>query len=144
MRKIALLACGLVLLWGGIALAHVAEHRAGLRGDKVVPGPGDPDAAGRARIRSAPDAQSVCYRITFNSMAKPTSGHIHAGASGEQGEKVVKLFSSQRGKSSPIEGCRHGVTAATIERFHDNPSYVDLHNERYPDGAVRGQLRLVD
>ena len=137
----ALLACFALT---GVALAHVAEHRAGLDGSKVVPGPGDTDGSGRARIRSAPEAEAVCYRITFSGIGKATYAHIHLGAAGEQGQKVVKLFASAKGKSSPVEGCRRGVAPATIERFHDNPSYLDVHTERHPDGALRGQLRVVD
>lgn len=144
MLRILAVACGLALLFGGIAAAHVAEQRAGLSGAKVVPGPGDPDASGRARIKSASEAETVCYKIFFKGMPKPTSGHIHLGGREESGEKLVKLFASKRGKRSPIEGCRHAVPASVIERFHDNASYVDLHNDRYPDGAIRGQLRTVE
>jgi hypothetical protein len=144
MKKLLAALCALPLLVGGVALAHVAEHRAGLDGSKVVPGPGDPDGSGTARIKSASEAETVCYKIRFKNIGKATYGHIHLGASGESGDKVVKLFASKKGKSSPVEGCRHGVPPATIERFHDNASYVDIHTERFPDGALRGQLRMVD
>ena len=144
MRKLVVAICFFPLLVAGVALAHVAEHRAGLSGSKVVPGPGDPDASGRARIKSASQAETVCYRITFKGMPRPTAGHLHLGGPDETGEKIVKLFASKKGKRSPIEGCRHEVPASVIEQFHDNPTYVDLHNDRYPDGAVRGQLRFVE
>ena len=134
------------LLIAGTALAHVGEQRARLSGDNVVPGPGDPDGGGRAVIKAASEAETVCYKIRYSGIGKPTSGHIHVGAAGESGEKLVKLFASPRGKRSPIEGCRHNVPSATIEQMHDNPRghYVDLHNERYPNGALRGQLRNVE
>lgn len=144
MKKLIVASSVILLSLGGIALAHVAEHRAALSGSKVVPGPGDPDGSGRARIKSASEAETVCYKIFYKGIRKPTSGHLHLGASGESGEKIVKLFASKRGKASPIEGCRHGVSPAAIERFHDNPAYIDLHNARYPDGALRGRLRAVD
>lgn len=144
MKKIIVAICVLPLLVGGIALAHVAEHRTGLSGENVIPGPGDQDASGRVRIRSASEAETVCYKIFFKGMRKPTSGHIHLGGKDEEGEKVVKLFASKNGKSSPIEGCRHKLPGAVIEQFHDNPSYVDLHNGPHPEGAVRGQLREVE
>jgi hypothetical protein len=127
----------------GIVLAHTAEQRASLSGDSVAPGPGDPDGTGRAVIRSAPDEGILCYKIFFKGIGRAKGAEIHQGPRGVAGPTHMRLFTSKKGKRSPAEGCKSGVSVETIEAMHDDPGnyYVDVHTKGYPDGAVRGQLR---
>ncbi len=128
-----------------LAFAHVVEQRARLRGENVVPGPGDANGAGRAIIKSEDEINTICYKIRFRKIRRAMSGHIHQAPKGEEGEVVVKLFASKRGKRSPVEGCRMDIPTETITDMQENPNqyYVQLHTKRYPDGALRGQLRNV-
>jgi hypothetical protein len=136
----------LVAATAGVVWAHTAEQRARLTGGSVVPGPGDGDGSGRAVIKSAPEANTVCYKLVFKGIGRATSAHIHEAPKGESAPKELMLFSSKRGRRSPVEGCRHDISAAEIEDMHDNPAnhYVDLHSKSRPNGALRGQLRNVD
>ncbi|HYI46234.1 MAG TPA: CHRD domain-containing protein [Actinomycetota bacterium] len=126
-----------------IVLAHTAEQRASLSGDSVAPGPGDPEGTGRAVIRSAPDEGILCYKVYFKGIGRARGAHVHQGPRGVAGPTHMRLFTSKKGKRSPVEGCHSGVGVETIEAMHDDPSnyYVDVHTRAYPDGAVRGQLR---
>lgn len=148
MRRLVLCLSVLVVFGvsAGVVLAHTAEQRAALKGDNVAPGPGDPDGSGRARIKSASEAETVCYKVIFKGIRRATGAHIHQGSRGVPGETYLRLFTSSRGKRSPVEGCKHGVPEETIEAMHDSPRayYVDVHTKAYPEGALRGQLRNTE
>jgi hypothetical protein len=132
------------VLEGGAA-AHTTREVARLRGFKVVGSDGDPNATGRAVISTASEISTVCYKIYFKGIPRAISAHIHHGSKSENGEKELKLFYSEKGKRrSPIEGCHHDVPAEMIEHIESSPHYVDVHTNGYPEGAMRGQLRITE
>ena len=141
--SVALLVMCAVAAGSALALAHTGEHVARMNGDKEVPGPGDPNGRGRAVIKSASEAETVCYKITFKGIRPATAAHIHEGTRTESGDVVVKLFEFDKPKRGPIDRCKHNVSGTLIEEIHDNPSgyYVNVHNRQFPDGAIRGQLK---
>jgi len=93
-----------------------------LTGAAEVPEPGDEDGAGLATLTFDTDENTVCYTIEIEDIDTPTAGHIHEGA-------------------GATEGCATS-DAETITKILDNPDgyYVNIHNEAFPSGAVRGQL----
>ena len=141
----------LSLLIGLIALVAVGgtsgagaqdstELVARMYGANEVPGPGDPNATGRAWLYS--DNGQACYTITWRDLEAPTAAHIHKGGPNEAGPVVAPLFTTkQTGRRA--EYCTsdydHDLAAAVIA--HPEQYYVNLHNESYPNGAIRGQLR---
>lgn len=76
--------------------------------------------------------------MSVSNIIPATAAHIHKGAPGEAGPVVVPLPTPYDGYT---QGCMH-VSKDTAHAIHDNPwqYYVNVHNEEYPDGAVRGQL----
>ena len=153
------LSLGLVvaLVFGGLALASVpasAQNPAtGLNttlssvllarmiGTAEVPGPGDPDGLGFARLVVTPDLRQVCYTLQVVNIATPTAAHIHAGGPTVAGPIVLPLETPATGTSS---GCATNVDSDLISGLINNPSnyYVNVHNATYPAGAIRGQLRV--
>ena len=133
------------LAFGGIAAAGDDDFDARMDGASEVPGPGDPDGKGEAEIEIDVDAGEVCFEFEWEDIATPTAGHIHAGAAGVAGPIVVDLL----GGASPdalesddeYEACVPG-DAEVLEAIVANPDqyYANLHNPRFPAGAVRGQL----
>jgi hypothetical protein len=109
-----------------------------LTGDAEVPGPGDPDGVGMAVIAPDPGQSQVCWDILVIGIAPPTAAHIHAGEADVAGDIVFTLTSPTEGT---VSGCA-AADAAFIEALTSNPQgyYVNVHNEEYPDGALRGQL----
>jgi hypothetical protein len=110
-----------------------------LSGANEVPGPGDADGFGYARLVINPQAQRVCYRLSVAGIDVPTAAHIHAGAAGEAGPVVVPLMPVDEG------GLWHSCVAidpAPAAAIVANPSayYVNVHTSAYPDGALRGQV----
>lgn len=103
-----------------------------LVGGNEVPGPGDSDGFGLADVRVT--GAEVCWRVTVSGIDEPTMGHIHAGSRGVSGPVVVPF--------EPIlRGCDDvGRRLARFIRQHPSQFYVNIHNEAFPAGAVRGQL----
>lgn len=122
------------------AAAVGTTYTASLTGAAEVPGPGDPNGSGMAEISIVDEVvDQVCYEITVTGIAPATAAHIHRGAAGESGPPVVTLEAPSDGE---VSGCASS-TDPVIDAIKANPSgyYVNVHNEEYPAGAVRGQLR---
>ena len=110
-----------------------------LKGEKEVPGPGDPNGAGAAIVTLYPNAHKVCARISWDRIGSPLAAHIHEGTADVAGPVVVDLTGSVTGGPN----CATGVARALIRdiKAHPRRYYVNVHNEAYPAGAIRGQLR---
>jgi hypothetical protein len=96
---------------------------------------GDPDGRGTAEIKIT--GRQVCWEIVVSKVQTINAAHIHKGASGTAGPVVVPF-----GKSFKKKGCTT-TTAAIAAAIKARPSayYVNVHNAKYPGGALRGQLR---
>lgn len=145
-----LLALGLTVLAAPAATATTASPTvlsARLTGEAEVPGPGDPNGVGSARIRLG--ERRVCFTLRWSRIAPPTAAHIHVGPPGVAGPVVVPLFAAPEGlppELSGVSGCVTGVDPALIRAIRQRPRqyYVNIHNVPFPDGAIRGQLHRVD
>ena len=109
-----------------------------LTGAAEVPGPGDPDGSGQARLRLNSGQGEICYQLLVTDIAPATAAHIHVGSVSVAGPVVVPLGPPSDGSSN---GCV-SVDAELIKTIRQNPSnyYVNVHNAEYPAGALRGQL----
>ena len=126
---------------------HAGTHReaantlrASLSGAAEVPGPGDPDGSGRARVRLRGAQGKVCFRLRWSGIGDPNAAHIHAARRGVAGDVVVPLF-----VGDPVRRACVDVEKALIRRIRRHPRrfYVNIHNEEYPGGAIRGQLKPI-
>jgi hypothetical protein len=109
-----------------------------LTGEAEIPGPGDPDGSGFATITVNPGQELLCYELSVAGIAPATAAHVHFGSPGEAGPVVVGLAPPTSGFSSGCVFVDRGLAKAIIK----NPSlyYVNVHNDPYPGGALRGQL----
>lgn len=108
-----------------------------LSGDAEVPGPGDPDGSGTAEVVLTPAEGTVCFEITVENIGEAQAAHIHTGAAGESGPPVVNFDVATNGLSGCVD-----ADEAIIGSISDSPSnyYVNVHNEEFGGGAIRGQL----
>jgi CHRD domain len=121
-----------------------------LSGDQEVP-PADPDGTGRAKVELKPAEEQVCFAVSFRNIGTPNRGHIHQGVAGMNGDIVVEFFELVAIPSDPrhdeledrsrLEGCVP-ASLSILNAIAANPAgfYVNLHNARFPAGAIRGQL----
>jgi hypothetical protein len=145
-----LLALALTVLAAPAATATTVSSTvlsARLTGEAEVPGPGDPNGVGSARIRLG--ERRVCFTLHWSRIAPPTAAHIHVGPPGMAGPVVVPLFAAPGGlppELSGVSGCVAGVDPALIRAIRQHPRqyYVNIHNVPFPDGAIRGQLHRAD
>jgi hypothetical protein len=81
----------------------------------------------------------ICWRFAhLHGFLNATLAQLHVGLNGESG-RVLQALST--GPRLHHRGCVRTIPAAVtaIERDPSN-YYVDVHSQRYPAGAVRGQL----
>jgi hypothetical protein len=113
--------------------------RAHLTGEKEVPGPGDPDGFGHAKL-TVYEAK-LCYVLRVENIAPANAAHIHVGFRDEAGPVVVTLKAPTDGSSSGCLQPPEVSRALNLElKEHPRRYYVNVHNEPYPAGAIRGQL----
>ena len=109
-----------------------------LTGAAEVPGPGDADGSGTAKVTLNHGKGQICYELTVANIGTATAAHLHTGASDVAGPVLVGLETPADGSS---DGCVN-VDKDKIKEIMDNPAgyYINVHNAEFPDGAVRGQL----
>jgi hypothetical protein len=117
-----------------------ATLEASLTGEKEVPGPGDPNGWGEADVKVY--KAKVCYELEVERIKPAEFAHIHRGGPNVAGDIVVELKAPTDGSS---EGCK-AISKQLSKKLREHPShyYVNVHNEPYPDGAIRGQLHWDD
>ena len=128
---------------GSLSAMQAAEkpYVTQLSGANEVPGPGDDDGTGGATVSIAmldETTGEVCWDLAYSGIDAPTAAHIHEGAADVAGPVVVDFGTP--GATSHT-GCAD-VTAELAQDIVANPAgyYVNVHNEAFPGGAIRGQL----
>jgi hypothetical protein len=126
-----------VMVFGVPALAGTMLT-ANMTGANEVPGPGDPNGSGTANLNLIPKRERICYQITVSNIEPATMAHIHKGTSTQAGMIVKTLKAPTDGDS---QGCVRS-SRKLIMNIKNNPSgyYVNVHNDEFEGGAVRGQL----
>ena len=144
MRRLTLLAALVLALLLIAAVPVMAAQRAtleaSLSGEKEVPGPGDPNGRGEADVKV--HKAKVCYELEVERIKPATAAHIHRGGPSVAGPIVVELKAPTDGSS---EGCK-AISKQLSKNLREHPGryYVNVHNDPYPDGAIRGQLHRDD
>ena len=106
----------------------------------MVPGPGDTQGMGESRFIFYPNKHKICYTIQVSGIARTTSAHLHEAPAAVVGPVKLTLTPPRDG-TSEHERIR-GLGERFIKRISGNPTgnYVDVHNDAFSDGAIRGQL----
>jgi hypothetical protein len=142
MRRTLLVLGSSALLVGVLSFpagaGDVAHYEVSLDGASEVPGPGDPDGSADVTLDLGTVSNEVCVNeLTISGVDTPTLFHIHRGAVGVAGPVVVDLVPAL----TAVPYCAT-VDAALMAELITTPEafYLNIHNEAFPAGAVRGQL----
>lgn len=115
----------------------VVTLAAGLNGAREIPGPGDRNGSGLARVTVDTATGEICYSLTVRNIAPATAAHIHEASRHQAGGVVQPLAAPSDGTSS---GCVVNADLAAALDADPAAFYVNVHNAEFPAGAVRGQL----
>jgi len=131
---IGVLAAAVLAAGATAATQKDGSLHAALLGKSETP-KGDPDGSGTAEVKIS--GAKVCWEIKTARVGTILAAHIHKGRPGVAGPVVVPF-----GKTFKAKGCVTSTAAITAAILR-NPGayYVNVHNAKYPAGALRGQLR---
>lgn len=120
--------------------------RAILKGKNEVPGPGDPTGTGKVSLVLDAKRARVCFTLSVRDLAPITAGFIIEGGRNEAGAAVLRLFKDADGldgDGSFDQRCLRKVDKKLIRSVASEPDRyaVNIRNNEYPDGAVRGPLK---
>ena len=109
-----------------------------LQGTQQVP-PNASPAMGSVTVLVDKGTDSVFITGNFTGLTRPAEmGHIHRGQAGTNGPVVVPLSVSHNTYGT-ITGTAL-ITAAFADSIEMGYSYVNIHNDSFPGGEIRGQL----
>lgn len=131
----------ITMLAGGVAAdaARSPKLTATLSAAKEVGGAGP--AGGKGTFSATFKKGKLCYTLKSTKLPQPVASHIHKGSATQNGDIVLDLKPAfSKGKAS---GCV-AVTAALAKQLRKHPAsyYVNIHTQKFPAGAARGQLRF--
>jgi hypothetical protein len=130
------------------AAADATNVKAKLKGANEVPGPGDPNAKGT--FKGKIDGDQLCYTFKVRKVARVSAAHIHVGDAETAGPVAVQLMNpTKKGVSDCItavpddQDTTQTLSQSELAGILADPSgyYVNVHNDKYPSGALRGQLK---
>lgn len=129
-----------VLNTTGVASAAVSEYTS-MSGPREVPGLGDVNALGRAAVTAYENTGKVCLTIRYRNVDPLTGAHIHEGGIDEAGPIVADFTRFiATGEPGVLKGCVFAPRVAAGLTDDASDYYVNVHNEAFPAGAMRGQL----
>lgn len=132
---LAVLAIPALALAASQSMSPVVSSK--LKGVNEVPTKGDPDGTGLVVVTFNAAKGTTCWKFKgVSKIGTPLAAHIHKGKKGVAGPIAIPF-----GAAYKASGCQKAAKKL-IEAIETNPNryYVNIHNNRYPGGALRGQL----
>lgn len=122
---------------GQITKAKNTLLMAVLSGSQVSP-PTNSFASGTAVAFLHEPENRLCYVIQTAGIAGATAAHVHIGMPGNNGPMVVTAGTN----GGQWCGVSDRLTDAEAQAVQAEQVYVDIHTAAYPNGEIRGQLRV--
>ena len=131
-----------------------------LHGLTEVP-PNNTDAAGSFVATIHPD-HTIDFKLTYTDLAaNPTMAHIHFGRNAVNGGVMIFLCGGGAQPQCPLttsgtiegtitpvnvvgpapQGIGAGDLVAALRVIGEGQGYVNIHDQRFPGGEIRGQLK---
>jgi hypothetical protein len=126
-----------------------------LSGSDEVP-PTESNSTGTAKFQVNDNNSQVSYWVNITGIMKVNQAHIHNGTSGVNGDIVATLSKGKSAKGDdrpPQIGFAGNITkddlqgplkgkeiSDLITLMSDGGAYANVHTDKYPKGAIRGQI----
>lgn len=126
-----------------------------LTGSDEVP-PTESNSTGTAKFQVNDNNSQVSYWVNITGIKKVNQAHIHNGTSGVNGDIVATLSKGKSAKGDdrpPQIGFAGNITkddlqgplkgkeiSDLITLMNDGGAYANVHTDKYPKGAIRGQI----
>ena len=139
----------------GEGLAEIACNGfSSLSGQEEVR-PTESNATGTGNFLYNKKSGEFSYWVNVNGLKKITGAHIHNGSPGQNGDVVVALSNekSAEDQNNPeillkgnitnddLKGPLAGMKLSDLWiMMEGGNTYINIHTDKYPDGAIRGQL----
>ncbi|MEO5985985.1 MAG: CHRD domain-containing protein [Candidatus Limnocylindria bacterium] len=132
---------GVLAAASAVSANHFGTFTTTLSGSEEAPGAGDANGKGFATL-DVYNNGLVCYTLKTQAIETPTVAHIHEAPAGVAGDVVVDLridLATQKGNR--LTYCANaGEDVVADIRANAADYYVNVHNDAFAGGAVRGQL----
>ncbi|MGA8563920.1 MAG: CHRD domain-containing protein [Nitrososphaeraceae archaeon] len=119
------------------------------------------NSTGTAKFLVNEDNSQISYWINVTGIKKINQAHVHNGTTGQDGDIVVSLLfdsKSAKGNATPskigfngnitkgdLRGPMQGKDISDLITLMGNGSaYVNIHTDKYPKGAIRGEISSSD
>ena len=119
------------------------------------------NSTGTAKFLVNENNSQISYWINVTGIKKINQAHVHNGTTGQDGDIVVSLLSnskSAKGNATPpkkgfsgnitkgdLRGLMQGKDIPDLITLMGNGSaYVNIHTDKYPKGAIRGEISSSD
>ena len=119
------------------------------------------NSTGTAKFLVNENNSQISYWINVTGIKKINQAHVHNGTTGQDGDIVVSLLSnskSAKGNATPpkigfngnitkgdLRGPMQGKDIPDLITLMGNGSaYVNIHTDKYPKGAIRGEISSSD
>ncbi|MGB8102055.1 MAG: CHRD domain-containing protein [Nitrososphaeraceae archaeon] len=122
--------------------------------DEVTPT--ESNSTGTAKFQVDENSSHVSYWVNVTGIKKINQAHIHNGTEGQNGDIVVTLTKNKSAKGNdgpPNIGFSGNITKDDLQGplknkeltdlvslMSEGNAYVNVHTDKYPDGAIRGQI----
>jgi hypothetical protein len=116
---------------------------------------GDPNASGTASVTINAGLQTLCYSLSWTGVGGESAAadevwgaHIHNAPAGVNGDIFIHLFGAPHEAPTAYPGTFSVSDCVSVERgflvavlAHPDQYYLNLHNDEFPAGVIRAQLR---
>jgi CHRD domain len=117
-----------------VAGADASTAAANVVVEATLESSGDPNGSGSAVVKLNKAKKRVCAELDWRKIGTPDAAHIH----NPDGSVKIDLTNAVADGS----GCTKGVKKSEIADVLEHPGryYVNVHNPKYPAGAIQGDL----
>lgn len=119
------------------------------------------NSTGTAKFLVNDNNSKISYWINVTGIRKINQAHVHNGTTGQDGDIVVSLLSNSKSAkgnaTTPKIGFNGNITkddlrgpmqgkdiSDLITLMGNGSAYVNIHTDKYPKGAIRGQISSSD